>query len=799
MNAHTLDINVVTPTIPSTISPTFAMTSTPSDTFTATMTSTPTNSPVFSPTITPQFYTSISTDHPGNWAMGDIIDVTIAWRVTGTANPGDFFMLNSKNNGTEYSPAGILFNPIPAANIQNAYQPSLSWYVPDLTNPAGTYNYYYTVTSTGSGSFQLQSYINTSGGGIYGVSTDVVHVILTPTVTPTIYNSWLTPTITPAFISTITCNNQNDWMLGDTENITVNWSAAGILPCGGGGIQGVSKLSKGIQPDNHDGNCSVYLDSMNAPGFISVGSASNPGDGVIYNTSRPYLEWDLSHELNPSGTKTFSYTVTSIGTGYFQLQCFLSTLSSGPSGQPGTVYGLNADTIHRITTATPTITVSPTYFETPSFSYTVSWTSTPTFTVTASWTMTPTPFIPAPLTDSQRIYRVSIEYLNGSSDPAKIKPYFRLHNDDNVSIDLSKIKVRYWYTYEASGSPTESVLITSVEKVNASNGRDFTHIETAASGAISTIAVGDQNRAYDVTFESPAGMLNPGYYVDVQSQISKLDNTNYDQSNDWSAGTDTAHYSFTGVMTAYMTINGVERERYGQAPVDYQHYSVKVDCGGAGGGGYSQDRKYYSGGWGADADGSSSTVYNYSLPISGAGSDEYIYQSSVTGSASAPIKYTLDNIPDGNYEVIFKFAEIRPGIGAGQDLNTILINGQTVTAGVDVYTRAGGFATAYDLVLENVAVSCGQLKIKFQGCSLAGFEVNITEYLGIGTKRGPSPVICPQPPVPEDPCSSSASTPTVPPTPTMTVTPYWHSAMSIEHNPVVMGQIFKIGRASCRE
>ncbi len=86
----------------------------------------------------------------------------------------------------------------------------------------------------------------------------------------------------------------------------------------------------------------------------------------------------------------------------------------------------------------------------------------------------------------------------------------------------------------------------------------------------------------------------------------------------------------------------------------------------------------------------------------------------------------------------------------------------------------------------------GTVTTRFAQYVPLSFEVDITEYLGIGVRRGPSPIICPLPPGIEDPCSTPEDTATPTDTPTDTPTPHWIPNMTISSNPVVMGQDFTI-------
>jgi hypothetical protein len=788
---NTLILNAVTPTYTCTVTSTYTYTATLTHTVTYTFTNTPADTPVCTPTNTPAFYTSIYSDHPGNWILGEKVKVFVRWSVTGGTDSKDLFSVHSENSG-EYRPAGLLSNPTPQANIESNALPSLYWYLPVTANPSDTYNYYYKVTSTGDGAIRLKAYMIASDGGPYAESTDVVHIIVTetPTMTATQYSgSYYSPTATrtTVFATTNYESEEGDWMLGDKVFISVSFTAENYTP-----------LACGER---------LYLKSVNVAGYRPVGYIdSYYGDNVsVLDNNKPDISWLVNASPTPmqildggnehygefppavyTPSMGYYYSVTAVGTGYFRLESYLYVNTTGT----GVALGLTKGALHRIVTATETITCTPTMTATYSCTDTITFTMTPTYTISETGTGTPTPdYTPADtatLTASQKVYRVTMQYMNGNRGTVYIAPYFRLYNVDSDPIELSKLKVRYWF--KAEGTPVASSFGTG----SATKLTGTVDITSYITGSLVPVSQGDQNMAYDVTFLSGAGSLGPGEGIEIKPLINN--SSANDETNDWSSGTITAAYVDTGVMNAYYNVNGSYREIYGQAPVDYRNYSVKVDCAGAGYGGYSQDRAYAYGGWGLA--GNPSNVYNYSLPIKGASdSGKYIYQSSVIGSHTSPIKYVLDNIPDGKYEIKFKFAEIRPGISTGGDLNNIYINGQKIYENYDVYGTSG-FATACDLTVNTVVASCGQLVIEFEGCSLAGFEVNIKDYVGIGTRRGPSPMICQSPvtTIPIIVCGATTPTftPTQVPTATATITPQWTAAMIISSNPVVAGKNFTI-------
>lgn len=756
------------------VSPTFTETysATPTRTITVTLTETvtSTHTPFLTPTNTPQFHTSISTDHTQYWVVGDRVKVDVYWWVRGQSQDGIPFILRSDNSGNTIS-AGYVNGPVPNANITNASGPSLYWYVPGGYNPEGTYSYYYNVTSPTDDYISLRSYFTTNTNTAYAVSSDRLHYVITATATLTsttaVGTQTHTPTNTPVFVSTETSSHEGDWVLGDIVDIYVNWELTGDW-------SQYWDMEGTPTPEN-----SLYVGSKLAPGYQAAGyidSYDEPGADVI-DSHKPEIKWNISSKVNMQGTRHYRYAVTGLGTGYFSLETYLKTYSGEP-------FGVIKGPVHRIITSTPTITQTVTETVTPTLTQsvtdTVTQTATLTFTATVTQTMDYTATPSATLSITQKSYMVIVEYKAGNPETGKIKPIIRVVNTDPGYLDLQDLRIRYWYTSDGASSETASVLYAYNESVT---------ITAYASASLASVSVGDQDRAIDITFSQSAGSLAPGGHAEFSCQVSRPSG-DYNQLNDWSAGTHTDVFYSNGMINGYIDVNGDERNIFGQEPFVPAEYSLSVDCGGPGEGSAMQDRPYGYGGWGRTVT-YTAYVYDYDMTIEGASAEEQeLFRSSAIGSPDAPLSYVIDNIPDGAYSLTFRFAELRPWIKEGDDVFSIYANGVRIVSDIDVIKDAGGFAKAYT-VTADVIVRGGSLSITFDGSQLAGFSVSLSGILNLGTKRWPAPYNTPQPTVPVLMCDKTFTfTPTITTTPTCTVTPQWSAAISVSSNPVVAGEPF---------
>ena len=121
---------------------------------------------------------------------------------------------------------------------------------------------------------------------------------------------------------------------------------------------------------------------------------------------------------------------------------------------------------------------------------------------------------------------------NTSASSNAIKPNFQIYNTGTTTINLSDIKVRYYYTDDLKKSQNASVYWVSSGISTLTN--KIVKMETQKTNADSYDEFG---------FTSGAGTLAPGKCVEIHGVLNYTDWANYTQTND---------YSFNGSATSYI-------------------------------------------------------------------------------------------------------------------------------------------------------------------------------------------------------------------------------------------------------
>jgi hypothetical protein len=192
----------------------------------------------------------------------------------------------------------------------------------------------------------------------------------------------------------------------------------------------------------------------------------------------------------------------------------------------GNMYLGNVTVISGTPTPTP---VSATPTPTPT-----SGSTTPTPTSgSATPTPTPVPATPTP-TPIPVSGNIKVQYMCGyTTDPGtKVQPLYKIYNTGTTAIDISTIKVRYYYTIDTQ--QTQNFYIDYASGVSSSNCvGTFVQMSTPKTGA---------DYYCELSFASGAGTIAPGGSIQVKTRFSKSDFSSYTQSND---------YSFDATKTAY--------------------------------------------------------------------------------------------------------------------------------------------------------------------------------------------------------------------------------------------------------
>ena len=138
-----------------------------------------------------------------------------------------------------------------------------------------------------------------------------------------------------------------------------------------------------------------------------------------------------------------------------------------------------------------------------------------------------------------------------------IDPRIMIENASNTAINLSNIKIRYYYTID--GDKGQSYSCDYAQVTDSGSQRNIT---SNVTGAVKTSTVKTGSDYYiEISFSSTAGSLKPGEKAMVQGRLSKSDWSNYTQSNDYSFNSTATDYADTTKITVYLSgslIYGVE-------------------------------------------------------------------------------------------------------------------------------------------------------------------------------------------------------------------------------------------------
>ncbi|NLL05588.1 MAG: hypothetical protein GX270_07335 [Clostridiaceae bacterium] len=207
-----------------------------------------------------------------------------------------------------------------------------------------------------------------------------------------------------------------------------------------------------------------------------------------------------------------------------------------------------------IDTPTPTASETAVIVETPTPKPTEIVVETPTPLVSdvpSTETPSPTPTTEPVVVEGQ--LRVEVKQFNEDSSGV-ISPNFKIYNIGDSSIDLSKVKVRYYYTIDGESAQQ---FICDYSNVDADNVvGNFVKMQK-----INTTT----NYYIEVSFTSTAGYISPNDCVEIQVRVYKTNWTNYDLTNDYSRSIST-DYGECDLVTAYID----EVLQWGIEPIVYE-------------------------------------------------------------------------------------------------------------------------------------------------------------------------------------------------------------------------------------
>jgi mannan endo-1,4-beta-mannosidase len=140
---------------------------------------------------------------------------------------------------------------------------------------------------------------------------------------------------------------------------------------------------------------------------------------------------------------------------------------------------------------------------------------------------------------------LTIQAFNGNTSASTngISPRFKVVNSGNSAIQLSDVKIRYYYTIDGEEAQSFWSDWASVGSANVTS--KFVKLATPVTGADYVLEVG---------FSSSAGTLHPGQSAEIQARFSKNNWSNYNQANDYSFKASSTQFANYEQVTGY--ING---------------------------------------------------------------------------------------------------------------------------------------------------------------------------------------------------------------------------------------------------
>ncbi|MUG47838.1 glycosyl hydrolase [Paenibacillus woosongensis] len=138
---------------------------------------------------------------------------------------------------------------------------------------------------------------------------------------------------------------------------------------------------------------------------------------------------------------------------------------------------------------------------------------------------------------------LAIQAFNGSTSASTngISPKFKIVNTGNTAIQLSDVKLRYYYTIDGEKAQGFWCDWASIGSANVTS--NFVKLANPVTGADYYLEIG---------FTSSTGTLNPGQSAEIQARFSKADWSNYNQANDYSYKASSSQFADHEQVTGYI-------------------------------------------------------------------------------------------------------------------------------------------------------------------------------------------------------------------------------------------------------
>ncbi|PJI07424.1 MULTISPECIES: X2-like carbohydrate binding domain-containing protein [Clostridium] len=150
-----------------------------------------------------------------------------------------------------------------------------------------------------------------------------------------------------------------------------------------------------------------------------------------------------------------------------------------------------------------------------------------------------------------------------STSTNSIKANIKVINNTGADVDLSTLKLRYYFTEE--GTEAESFWCDYSGLMGGATGYHNVDTSKVSGNFVKLDAAQSTDKAnqyVEISFGSGSGTLEKGAYLMVQMRFAKSDWTSYDQSNDYSFNPSATDYADANNVTGY--VNG--KQEWGQEP-----------------------------------------------------------------------------------------------------------------------------------------------------------------------------------------------------------------------------------------
>lgn len=138
---------------------------------------------------------------------------------------------------------------------------------------------------------------------------------------------------------------------------------------------------------------------------------------------------------------------------------------------------------------------------------------------------------------------ITVHYKTNDTNPLdnQIRALFKVYNNSDQAIDLSKLKIRYYYTID--GDKAQQFHCDYAVLGSSNIQGSFVSLNPAAVGA---------DYYFEVGFSSSAGMLAPNSDTgEIQTRINKIDWSNYNENDDYSYSSTQQNYGEWDRVTLY--------------------------------------------------------------------------------------------------------------------------------------------------------------------------------------------------------------------------------------------------------